>query len=195
MPKLIFATGNKNKYNEAIRLFGEHHEVESLSTIGHFEELEETGDTLLANALQKCRFIYEKYGMNCFSEDTGLEIDALNGEPGVNSARYSGVDKDAEANMAKVLRLMKGQEKRTARFKTVIVLILEGREFIFEGAVEGTILTEKSGSEGFGYDPIFQPKGSDKSFAEFTMEEKNAISHRGRALRKLQNFFNEQAII
>jgi len=192
MHKIIFATGNRNKFKEASAALQEYIELVPLSDIGYTSgELAETGDTLEANALEKARYIYEKYGMNCFSEDTGLEIDALNGEPGIYSARYGGPEKDAHQNMDKVLSKLGASTERKARFRTVIALILEGREFLFEGEVPGEITQQKSGTDGFGYDPIFKPTGFEKTFADFTIAEKNAISHRGRAMKKLENFFQE----
>ena len=157
----------------------------SLKDIGCAEDIPETNPTLEGNASQKAFYVYDKYGYNCFADDTGLEIEALNGEPGVYSARYAGEEKSAEANMQKVLGNMKEINQRKARFRTVISLVIDGKEEQMEGIVDGHILEEKKGDEGFGYDPIFQPDGYDQSFAEMELTEKNKISHRGRAVQKL----------
>ncbi len=185
---LIFATGNANKVKEVQALVGNNIAVKSLHDIGYFEELSETHDTLEGNALEKAQFIFEKFGENCFSEDTGLEVEALNGEPGVYSARYAGPDKGASENMDLLLQKLQGKTNRKARFRTVISLILNGTEHRFEGIVEGQILEARKGSAGFGYDPIFQPNGYDKSFAEMPLEEKAPISHRGKAVKQLIEF-------
>ncbi len=188
--KLVFATNNENKLREIQQILGEQMEILSLTDIGCTEEIPETEPTLEGNALLKARYVFDKYGYNCFADDTGLEIDALNGEPGVYSARYAGVDKDAQANMAKVLEKMKGETKRAACFKTVIALIIDNEETLLKGQVDGQILTEKSGTKGFGYDPIFQHDGYAVSFAEMDLAEKNKISHRGRAVQELVAFLN-----
>ncbi len=188
MKKLVFATGNPHKIAEVNRLLNGRYQILGLKDIGCTEELPETQPTIQGNALQKARFVYNKYGVDCFAEDTGLEIDALGGQPGVHTARFAGDAKDPDANMNKVLRLLEGRSDRSARFRTVIALILDGEEHLFEGIAEGTILSEKTGEQGFGYDPIFQPLGYDRSFAQMTPEEKNAISHRGKAVRKLIEF-------
>lgn len=185
---LIFATGNANKVKEAQALLGNDIKVKSLHDLGYFEELSETHDTLESNALEKSEFIYQKFGENCFSEDTGLEVEALNGEPGVYSARYAGPDKGAEENIELVLHKLKGHTNRKARFRTVISLIINGTEHRFEGTVEGTILETRKGTAGFGYDPVFQPNGYDKTFAEMPLEEKAPISHRGKAVKGLIEF-------
>ncbi|MCU4155206.1 non-canonical purine NTP diphosphatase [Carboxylicivirga sp. A043] len=190
--KLVFATNNLHKLEEIQALLGNQIKVLSLKNINCNEEIPETGTTLEANALQKSDYVYSRYKINCFADDTGLEVDALNGEPGVYSARYAGDDKDAEANMQKVLQKLDGVEDRKARFRTVISLIMDGKEFQFEGRVEGEILKEKSGSEGFGYDPIFKPEGFDVSFAEMELTQKNKISHRGRAVVKLIEFLKKE---
>jgi XTP/dITP diphosphohydrolase len=190
--RLVFATNNKHKLIEIQALLGNKVQVLSLKEINCKEEIPETGATLEANALQKSDYIYSKYAINCFADDTGLEIDALDGEPGVYSARYAGADKDAEANMQKVLEKLKGVENRKARFRTVISLIINKKEYQFEGVVEGEILEQKSGNDGFGYDPIFKPEGFDISFAEMTLEQKNRISHRGRAVVKLVEFLKKE---
>lgn len=188
MTKLVFATGNPHKISEVNGLLDGQFEVLGLADIGCPLDLPETSPTILGNALQKARFVYENYHVNCFSEDTGLEIEALGGEPGVLSARYAGEGKNAEDNMELVLRKMADEPNRKARFYTVIALILDGKEYLFEGIAEGQIRHEKSGTEGFGYDPIFQPNGFGVTFAELSKAEKNAISHRGKAVRKLVEF-------
>ncbi len=163
-------------------------EVGGLQDIGCPLDLPETSPTIEGNALQKARYVYENYGVDCFSEDTGLEVEALGGEPGVLSARFAGEGKNAEDNMQLVLEKMAGEENRKARFYTVIALMLGGEEHLFEGIAEGEIRRERSGTGGFGYDPIFQPMGFERTFAELTKEEKNAISHRGKAVGKLVKF-------
>jgi len=189
MLNLIFATNNKNKVREIQKML-DGYEIGSLESINSFEEIPETSPTLEGNALQKARFIHEKYGVDCFADDTGLEIEALNGEPGVYSARYAGPEKDSNNNMDLVLQNLKGNKNRSARFRTVIALILNGKEHIFEGEAKGEIINEKSGAEGFGYDPIFKPNGSQITFSEMTMEEKNKISHRGKATKKMVDYLN-----
>jgi len=191
MKDLILATNNPHKVDEIKSKLGNSLSIKTLNELGFYDDIPETAGTLQGNASQKAHFLYDKFGCNCFADDTGLEVEALNGEPGVYSARYAGVDKDSEANMQKLLQNLSGKENRKARFRTVISLIWEGEEHFFEGIVEGTILTEKHGSEGFGYDPIFQPNGYSKSFAELSMEEKNSISHRGKAVEKLLQFLNK----
>lgn len=186
--KIVFATNNKHKLEEISRLLEGKHEIVSLSSIGCYDDIPEDQDTLEGNALQKARYIKEHYGLDCFADDTGLEIEALDYRPGVYSARYAGPTKDSLANMNKVLSEMQHHTNRKARFRTVIALILEGKEYLFEGRVDGNILTEKHGDAGFGYDPIFQPEGFEVSFAEMPMDEKNKISHRGKATQKLAEF-------
>ncbi|MCH2022664.1 MAG: non-canonical purine NTP diphosphatase [Saprospiraceae bacterium] len=188
MNQLVFATANKNKVLEIQKIMDGHYKFLSLMDIGCLEEIPETQQTIKGNALQKARYVYENYGKNCFSEDTGLIIDALNGAPGVYSARYGGPEKDANANIDKVLRELGATENRNAHFKTVIALILDGKEYTFEGIVNGTILKNRRGSFGFGYDPVFLPLGKFKSFAEMSSEDKNKISHRGIATDKLKSF-------
>ncbi|GET32685.1 non-canonical purine NTP pyrophosphatase [Prolixibacter bellariivorans] len=188
MKKLVFATNNPHKLRELREILGEQFELLSLNDIGCTDDIPETGDTLEANAAQKSFYIWERYQINCFADDTGLEIDALNGEPGVYSARYAGEAKDARENVKKVLRLMNGETNRTARFRTVISLIIDGKETQFDGIVEGEILDETRGDAGFGYDPIFLPEGKEKAFAEMEADEKNEISHRGRAVAKLVDY-------
>jgi XTP/dITP diphosphohydrolase len=188
MIKLVFATNNKNKIKEIKQLLNNSLELLSLEDIGCLEDIPETADTIEGNAIQKAQYVYEKYGYNCFADDTGLEIDALNGEPGVYSARYAGEQKNAEDNMMKVLTKLQDVENRSAQFKTVIALIVDGKVTCFEGIVKGEITTERSGNEGFGYDPIFKPKGYDVSYAEMSLELKNEISHRAIATKKLIQF-------
>ena len=188
--KLVFATNNAHKLEEIREMAGGQYGIVSLKEIGCQEEIPEEQDTLEGNALQKARFVKERYGADCFADDTGLEIAALGGEPGVRSARYAGEGHDSEANMRKVLAKMEGVDDRRARFRTVIALILDGEEHLFEGEVRGEILREKHGAEGFGYDPIFRPEGFAESFAEMSLDAKNAISHRGRATRALIGFLN-----
>ncbi len=197
--KIVFATNNKNKLSEIREILGSGFEVMSLAEIGCHEDIPETGDTLLDNAVQKARYVFEKYGYDCFADDTGLEVDALGGEPGVHSARYAeGTDHDSNANMDKLLGKLGDETHRTARFRTVIALLQKqpsaegaGEGFvlhIFEGKVEGSIINEKRGAEGFGYDPIFMPEGYDKTFAELGLDIKNQISHRARAVKKLADY-------
>lgn len=190
--KLVFATNNTHKLEEIREMLGSRHEIVSLRDIQCHEDIPEEQDTLEGNALQKARYIHDKYGLDCFADDTGLEIEALGNAPGVYSARYAGTAHDSEANMRKVLREMEGTTNREARFRTVIALILDNREYLFEGIVSGEILTEKHGYEGFGYDPIFRPDGFAESFAEMPLHTKNEISHRGRAVQKLCRFLNER---
>jgi XTP/dITP diphosphohydrolase len=186
--KLVFATNNQHKLQELQAILGKEFKLLSLKDINCNEEIPEEQETLEGNASQKSWFVYNKYGYNCFADDTGLEIEALGGEPGVYSARYAGEEKSAEANMTKVLDKMAKINSRNARFRTVVSLIIDGEEKQFEGKVEGKILDDKKGGEGFGYDPIFQPNGFDISFAEMELVEKNKISHRGRAVQKLVNY-------
>lgn len=188
--KIVFATNNTHKLEEIRRMLRGSHQIVSLAEIGCHEDIPEEQDTLEGNALQKARYIKQHYGYNCFADDTGLEIDALGGRPGVYSARYAGEAKDSEANMRKVLAEMQGHSDRRARFRTVIALILGNEEHLFEGKVEGEILTARQGSAGFGYDPVFRPDGYDRSFAEMDPDTKNSISHRGEATRKLAAFLN-----
>jgi len=186
--KLVFATHNKNKLQEVQALFPENITLLSLDDIGCFEEIPETADTIDGNAILKANFVKEHYQMDCFADDTGLEVKSLNGEPGVFSARYAGVKKDNEANINKVLTNLEGKENREARFKTVIALNLNDHELLFTGICEGIILKEKKGEQGFGYDPVFQPNNSNKSFAEMDLSEKSKLSHRGKALQYLLEY-------
>jgi len=188
--KLVFATNNLNKLSEIRDLVPTGIEILSLRDINCNEELPETNPTLEGNALQKAKYIFDNYGFNCFSDDTGLEIDALNGEPGVYSARYAGEDCKSEDNMNFVLEKLEGINNRTAKFRTVIALIVDGKETLFEGECKGRMTKIKSGVDGFGYDPIFKPKGNDITFAEMTKNEKGAISHRGKAVDKLVRFLH-----
>ena len=184
----MFATHNPNKLEEVRSMLPKGIHLKSLEDIGCHEPIPETGQTLEDNALIKAQYVSQTYGLNCFADDTGLEVEALNGAPGVYSARYAGPDADAVANMDKLLAALQGEKHRKARFRTVIALILDGRTHMFEGIVQGEILSQAEGTEGFGYDPLFRPEGSERSFARYTMDEKNAVSHRGRAFRKLQDF-------
>ncbi|MBQ7310954.1 MAG: RdgB/HAM1 family non-canonical purine NTP pyrophosphatase [Alistipes sp.] len=188
MRKLIFATNNAHKLGEVQALLGDAFTLVTLRECGITEDIPETADTLEGNALQKARYVYEKTGLDCFADDTGLEVDALGGAPGVHSARYATDGHDFAANNRLLLKNLEGTTDRTARFRTVIALIIDGVEYPFEGRVEGTIATSESGSEGFGYDPLFVPSGEIITFAQMSAEAKNAISHRGRAVAKLVNF-------
>jgi XTP/dITP diphosphohydrolase len=190
--ELVFATNNQHKLMEIQNLLNGHPVLLSLEDIGCREELPEDRETLEDNASQKAWYLYDKYGKSCFADDTGLEIDALNGEPGVYSARYAGPERSAEANMDKVLTNLNKINNRKARFRTVISLVLNGIETRFEGVVEGRILDERKGGSGFGYDPIFKPDEHKLSFAEMSLSEKNKISHRARAFLKLVEFLNKQ---
>ncbi len=188
--QLVFATNNPNKLKEVQELLPNFIELLSLKDINCSEEIAETGQTLQENALIKARYIYEKYGYNCFSDDTGLEVEILNNEPGVYSARYAGETANSENNMQKLLHNLKNETNRNAQFRTSVALILKGKEYLFEGICTGEILTKKQGKKGFGYDPIFKPKGLSKSFAEMSSFEKGVISHRGKAIKKLIYFLN-----
>ncbi len=190
MKKLVFATNNQHKLSEVRQILGKDFEILSLSDIQCFDDIPETADTLEGNAEQKANWVLEKYGYDCFADDTGLEIDALDGRPGVFSARYAGEGCSFEDNMLKVLDEMKGKENRKARFATVICLKLNGETHFFEGEVKGHILEEERGDKGFGYDPVFVPEGFDKTFAELGDEVKNKISHRYRATKKLIDFLS-----
>lgn len=188
MIELVFATNNKHKLEEIQATIGDQFKILSLNDIGCSEDIEETANTLEGNASIKSQYIFNTYGKNCFADDTGLEIDALNGEPGVYSARYAGPGHDHQKNMDKVLLNLSTKTNRKARFRTVISLIIDGKETRFEGIVNGDILKEKQGEKGFGYDPIFQPEGFEISFAQMDLDKKNEISHRGRAVQKLIQF-------
>lgn len=186
--KLVFATNNQHKLQELSQLLGDSIELLSLNDINCEDDIPENQETLEGNAAEKSFYIFNKYGLNCFADDTGLEIDALNGEPGVYSARYAGEERNPENNIKLVLEKLAEIKNRKARFRTVISLVIDGHETQFEGIVNGQILEEKRGRTGFGYDPIFQPEESHLSFAEMPMKEKNKISHRGRAVQKLVEY-------
>lgn len=188
--KLVFATNNPHKLQEIKHLLNNSIDLLCLSDIPCDDEIPENQETLEGNAAEKSFYIFDKYGLNCFADDTGLEIEALNGEPGVYSARYAGKERDSGKNMDLVLEKLSGTKNRKARFRTVISLVIDGQETQFEGIVDGEILQEKRGRTGFGYDPIFRPEESTSSFAEMTLEEKNKISHRGRAVQKLVEYLN-----
>lgn len=197
---LIMATNNEHKLKE-VRQILDYKDIliKGLEEVGCYDDIPETADTLEGNALLKARYMYSHYGVDCFADDTGLEVEALDGQPGVFTARFGqmngyGNSHDADANMQCLLEKLQGKENRKARFRTVIALVCEGKEYIFEGIVEGEILTEKSGQEGFGYDPIFSPEGKGISFAEMSAEEKNQISHRGRAVEKLIAWLKKEYI-
>jgi XTP/dITP diphosphohydrolase len=188
--KFIFATHNKNKVKEVKALIPAHIDLVSLNEINLTQEIEETESTLEGNALLKARTIFAQTGTNCFADDSGLLVDVLNGEPGVYSARYAGLQKNDEDNIQKLLKELSGQESRKAHFKTVMALVIDNKEYLFEGIMNGTITTEKKGTNGFGYDPVFMPDGYSQTFAEMPAEIKNSISHRGIALKKLVEFIN-----
>ncbi len=185
---IVFATNNAHKLGELRGIAGEEWNIMSLAEIGCHDDIPETADTLEGNALIKARWVKERYGYDCFADDTGLMVDALDGAPGVYSARYAGPGHDSAANMNLLLERMADKDNRNAHFSTVIALVMGGEEHIFEGRVDGTIAREPSGCGGFGYDPVFVPEDSGRTFSEMTAEEKNAISHRGRATRKLMEF-------
>lgn len=189
--KLVFATNNQHKLHEIKHLLDGSFEVLSLNDINCSDDIPENQDTIEGNASEKAFYIWNKYSLNCFADDTGLEIEALGGEPGVYSARYAGEEKSAEKNIELVLQKLAKINNRKARFKTVISLVIDGTETQFEGIVDGEILEEKRGKTGFGYDPVFKPEESDRSFAEMSLEEKNKISHRGRAVQKLVEYLSQ----
>ena len=188
--KLVFATNNLHKLKEVQEMLSNTIELLSLKDIGCFEDIEETESTLEGNAKLKADYITEKYGFDCFADDTGLEVEALDGDPGVYSARFAGEHGNAEKNMEKLLNELQNKSSRKAKFRTIIALNLRNKQYLFEGICEGEILNEKSGVKGFGYDPIFKPKNASCSFAEMNSEEKNIISHRGIAIQKLVNFLS-----
>ena len=188
--KLVFATNNLHKLREVQEMLSNAIEVLSLKDIGCFEDIEETESTLEGNAKLKADYITEKYGFDCFADDTGLEVEALDGNPGVYSARYAGEHGNAEKNMEKLLNELQNKSSRKAKFRTIIALNLRNKQYLFEGICDGEILNEKSGVKGFGYDPIFKPKNASSSFAEMNSEEKNIISHRGIAIQELVQFLN-----
>jgi XTP/dITP diphosphohydrolase len=189
--KLVFATQNENKAQEIQSLLPEYFKIITLKDIRCFDEIPETAETLEGNSLLKASFISETYNLNCFADDTGLEIESLDFRPGVNSARYAGPDKSAAENIDKVLAELEGETKRNAQFRTIITLILNSSTFTFEGIVRGEIIPEKRGENGFGYDPIFVPEGERRTFAEMSLEEKNKHSHRARAFEKMIVFLSE----
>ena len=191
MKTLVFATNNAHKLEEVRAILGNDFQIASLKEIGCHDDIPETADTLEGNAMQKAQYIKDKFGMDCFADDTGLEVEALNNAPGVFSARYAGPGHDSEANMKKLLSEMQGKENRKARFRTVIALLLDGKEYTFEGIVKGNIIEEKRGGSGFGYDPIFVPEGYDLTFAELGNDIKNKISHRAEAVKKLSAFLKK----
>lgn len=188
MKKFVFATNNAHKLEEVKDMLGDKIELLSLKDIDCHEEIPETADTLAGNALLKARYVYNKYHLNCFADDTGLEVEALNGAPGVYSARYAGEAHNSEANMKKLLHELENTENRKAKFHTVFALIIDGKEHLFEGTVKGEITKIHKGTSGFGYDPIFKPEGYQQTFAEMGHEEKNKISHRAKATEKLCKF-------
>ncbi len=186
--EIVFATNNRHKFSEIQKIIGDKFNMLSLKDISCTEEIPETAMTIAENSMQKADYVRDNYNKDCFADDTGLEIEALDGRPGVHSARYASNDKNMKDNIEKVLSELKGKSNRKARFKTVISLILDGEKHQFEGIVEGKIIEERKGKSGFGYDPIFVPKGYDITFAEMSADEKNKISHRGRAIEKLVAF-------
>lgn len=193
--KIVFVTNNQHKLDEIKNILGQEFNIVSLNDIGCRDDIPETGDTLEENASQKSNYISSRYALDCFADDTGLEVDALGGQPGVHSARYAEeTDHDSQANMAKLLDKLGNNNNRKARFRTVISLIVHGKEYRFEGIVEGRIAHQPRGVRGFGYDPVFIPDGYDKSFAELGDEVKNQISHRARAVRKLAEHIKQQHV-
>ena len=190
--ELVFATHNRHKLQEAVAIAGASFVVKGLDELGCFEEIPETADSLMGNAFQKADYIHKKYNVNCFSDDTGLEIEALDGRPGVYSARYAGENCSFQDNVRKVMSELQGIENRNACFKTVVALILDNQTYYFEGRVDGEIITEERGAAGFGYDPIFRPLGFNQTFAEMSEADKIAISHRGRAMQKLMDFLKNK---
>ena len=191
MNKIVFATNNEHKLREIRAIIHDGTEVLSLADIGCHADIPETADTLEGNALIKAHFVYDNYGYDCFADDTGLEVEALDGAPGVHTARYAGDDQDSQANMRKLLQEMKGKDNRNARFRTAIALIQGGEEHLFSGEVSGTITTEPLGNKGFGYDPVFIPEDTGLTFAQLGEDVKNRISHRARAVAKLTDFLNK----
>jgi XTP/dITP diphosphohydrolase len=188
--KLVFASNNKNKIAEIQSMLPESIKILSLEDINCLEDIPETADTIEGNAILKADYVTQKYGYDCFADDTGLEVNALNGEPGVYSARYAGEQKNADDNMNKLLDSLKNEENRSAQFKTVITLNLEGKQYLFTGIAKGNITQTKTGTNGFGYDPIFKPENFDETFAELPLETKNAIGHRGKAVQQLIDFLS-----
>jgi XTP/dITP diphosphohydrolase len=193
--KLVFASNNRHKVKEISHILDNKLTLLSLGDVNIFEDIPEDEPLIESNALSKARYVYNATGLNVFADDTGLEIEALNGLPGVHSARFAGESKDSSANIAKVLAMLKGKENRKARFRTVIALIFENKEYLFEGIVSGTIIDEKRGVEGFGYDPIFIPDGRDLTFAQMPLAQKNKISHRAIAFEKLKEFLHQHNLL
>ena len=194
MKDIVLSTNNAHKLHEVREMLQGIFNVKSLSDIGCHDDIPETADSFAGNALMKAQYVKEHYGYDCFADDSGLECDALNGAPGIYSARYAGTEgHDSEANMDKLLRELEGKNSRNAQFHTVIALLYEGETHFFEGIVRGHITRERSGQQGFGYDPIFMPDGFNRTFAEMTDEEKNSISHRGIAVRQLVAFLQDKA--
>jgi len=191
MKKIVFATNNQHKLQEVREILSKSFEIVSLQDIGCEEDIPETADTLEGNALMKARYVKEHYGYDCFADDTGLEVAALNNAPGVYSARYAGESKDSIANMQKILKELEDKNDRTARFRTVIAFILDGKEILFDGIINGTIIESQKGSAGFGYDPVFVPSGYSETFAEMGNEVKNTISHRALAVEKLKMYLDQ----
>ncbi|QKJ63032.1 non-canonical purine NTP diphosphatase [Flavobacterium sp. M31R6] len=192
--KIVFATNNANKIHEIQSMLPESIQIISLESIGCHEDIPETADTIEENAIMKANYVTEKYGYDCFADDTGLEVDSLNGEPGVYSARYAGEQRSSEDNMDKLLLNLENSTNRDAQFKTVITLNLKGKQYLFTGIARGEITLEKNGNQGFGYDPIFRPEGYQETFAQLSLETKNAISHRGKATRELIAFLNQNPV-
>ena len=191
MHQLVFSTNNPHKLRELEEILKGEFTLLSLNDISCTDDIPETGDTLEANASQKSFYIWERFGIDCFSDDSGLEVEILNNEPGVHSARYAGESRNADENVSKLLFELEGKKNRKARFRCVISLIIQGKEFLFEGRVDGEILTERKGEGGFGYDPVFSPVGFDQSFAQMDADLKNGMSHRGRAVQKLVAFLTQ----
>lgn len=191
MRKLVFSTNNEHKLEEVRAKLSKFYQIISLKDLGDNTDVRETGDTLEENAMIKANYLWDTYHLNCFADDTGLEVEALDNAPGVYSARYAGEQKSSEDNVVKLLKELEGKENRRARFRTVIALIMDGKRYLFQGTVEGIITTSPKGTSGFGYDPVFQPDGYDKTFAELTLEDKNSISHRAKAVEQLVLFLRK----
>lgn len=189
--KLVFSTNNEHKLEEVKAILEPYYQILSLKDIGDDTDIPETGETLEDNALIKANYLWDTYHTNCFADDTGLEVEALNNAPGVYSARYAGEQKSSTDNVAKLLKELEGKENRNAKFRTVIALIIDGKKYVFEGKIKGVITTSARGDSGFGYDPVFQPEGYDKTFAELTLADKNEISHRARAVEQLALFLRK----
>lgn len=192
MKQIIFATNNTHKLAEVQRLLGDQYKLVTPTELGITEDIPEDADTLQGNASQKAHYLHDRTGKNCFADDTGLEVEALGGAPGVYSARYAGEAKSSEDNITLLLKNLEGKENRKVQFRTVISLIINDKEYFFEGSVAGHIIEKRHGKDGFGYDPVFMPDGFETTFAEMTMEQKNAISHRGRAVAELVKFLKNQ---